>query len=755
MKYLLLICFVILSRLTLQAQNKKIDSVNNLIAKAATDTARINLLNAKATIYAENSLDSAINIASANSIKAKQLHYLKGEADANRIKGTALTQKGSFALAKQNLTMAEQLYQQTADSDGLNKVYRGYGMYYGRQSKYDSSIIFFRKNVEYDERNDRKKDLTSAYQNIAVSLTMSSQYQQALLYQGKALKLAESLNDVSTLAYINLNMGIGYSNVSDYPKSEELYLKAIKYARQANIKNVELYAYANLASTCSQLNRYGDMYDYAMKAAALGKQLGDYDIIASSLSRAGSALTSQKRYGEAEKLNLKAIAIADTAGSPLSIYQTYSDMGYLRREQQRYPEAVQFYEKGFAALKDADIYDSQIGDSYNGLSAAYEQTGAYQKALNAYKTSVKIIDSIRSRENIRKATEMSMTYDFDKKQQTEKAEQDKKNATADARQLALMIGLGCTLLLIIGAAVAYRNKQRANHLLQTQKAALEQTLAELKVTQAQLIQSEKMASLGELTAGIAHEIQNPLNFVNNFSEVSIELADELYDEIRTIESLFKDRANIHSIIADLIQNQQKISHHGKRADAIVKGMLQHSRISTGQKEPADINTLADEYLRLSYHGLRAKDKSFNASIKTNFDDQIGAVNIIPQDIGRVFLNLFTNAFYAVTQKKKALLSAGKEDAYEPLVTVTTKKLHAPSRAVEIMISDNGSGIPQQVIDKIFQPFFTTKPTGQGTGLGLSLSYDIIKAHGGTIKAETNHDGKPENEGARFIITLPV
>jgi ligand-binding sensor domain-containing protein/signal transduction histidine kinase len=270
-----------------------------------------------------------------------------------------------------------------------------------------------------------------------------------------------------------------------------------------------------------------------------------------------------------------------------------------------------------------------------------------------------------------------------------------------------------------------------------QAKEIEKAYHELKTTQAQLIQSEKMASLGELTAGIAHEIQNPLNFVNNFSEVNKELIDETSQAVKT-----GNQDEAIELLLTLRENEEKISHHGKRADAIVKGMLQHSRESKGQKESTDINALADEYLRLAYHGLRSKDNSFNATMKTDFDHSIGTINVIPQEIGRVLLNLYNNAFYAVSEKKK---SAGS--GYEPTVSVSTKKV---DNKITISVKDNGNGIPQKVIDKIFQPFFTTKPTGQGTGLGLSLSYDIVKAHGGEIKVETK-----EGAGTEFTISLPI
>ncbi|MBL7738888.1 MAG: hypothetical protein JNK14_06680 [Chitinophagaceae bacterium] len=290
-----------------------------------------------------------------------------------------------------------------------------------------------------------------------------------------------------------------------------------------------------------------------------------------------------------------------------------------------------------------------------------------------------------------------------------------------------------------------RERERAQQKELAQAKEIEKAYNELKTTQQQLIQSEKMASLGELTAGIAHEIQNPLNFVNNFSEVNKELTVELEEEIEK-----GNYADAKAIAKDIRDNEEKIIHHGKRADAIVKSMLQHSRSSSGKKEPTDINALCDEYLRLAYHGLRAKDKSFNAAMKTDFDKSIGTINIIPQDIGRVILNLITNAFYVVDEKKNLRhfdrLSA-QGDSYEPTVSVTTKKMNGK---VEIKVVDNGNGIPQKVLDKIFQPFFTTKPTGQGTGLGLSLSYDIVKAHGGELRVKTK-----EGEGSEFIIQLNI
>ncbi|GAA4429208.1 hypothetical protein GCM10023188_14290 [Pontibacter saemangeumensis] len=308
------------------------------------------------------------------------------------------------------------------------------------------------------------------------------------------------------------------------------------------------------------------------------------------------------------------------------------------------------------------------------------------------------------------------------------------NSKKQQRELQIITDRKAELEVLVAARTAE---------LTQQKDALQETLKELKVIQAQLIQQEKLASLGELTAGIAHEIQNPLNFVNNFSEVSSELLDEL--QAGPLQHLPEaDKESASEIMQHLTHNLEKIHHHGKRADSIVKGMLQHTRASTGQKEPTDINALADEYLRLSYHGLRAKDKSFQAKIETHFESDLPALEVVPQDIGRVLLNLFNNAFYAVQQKK----AATNQEGYQPLVRVSTSHKKG---ILEVRVRDNGGGIPESVRSKIFQPFFTTKPAGQGIGLGLSLSYEIItKGHKGEIRVESE-----EGEYTEFVIRLPL
>ncbi len=368
------------------------------------------------------------------------------------------------------------------------------------------------------------------------------------------------------------------------------------------------------------------------------------------------------------------------------------------------------------------------GTAYEVLYRSYELRQQPDSALKYANLSLTTKDSINKKRMASLAEFQSLS--LREQQRLQVLEKEKEAYQNKIRTYLLLAGIGVLLLLAI---IFYRNNRQKHKA----KIKIEQAYDNLKATQQQLIQSEKMASLGELTAGIAHEIQNPLNFVTNFSEVNTELIDEMQQELKT--------GNNNEAIAisnNIKENQEKINHHGKRADTIVKGMLQHSRSNSGVKEPTEINALADEYLRLAYHGLRARDKSFNATMKIDFEESIGNINIIPQDIGRVVLNLINNAFYAVDEKKKQI-----GDGYEPTVSVSTKKAGAK---VEIKVKDNGNGIPQKVLDKIFHPFFTTKPTGQGTGLGLSLSYDIVKTHGGELKVKTQ-----EGEGSEFVIQLPV
>ncbi|HEY5408961.1 MAG TPA: ATP-binding protein [Ginsengibacter sp.] len=467
---------------------------------------------------------------------------------------------------------------------------------------------------------------------------------------------------------------------------------------------------------------------YGLKALEYARKT-DRELIGTAYGTLGESYLVKKNFDSVIIVSKAAIPLSTDMSTTVGLYANLAQ-AYLGQKQY---DSTFYYARLTINKSRLNQFNDYLQLGYEVLYQYYEQEEKTDSAFKYHKMSVQTKQNLYTdkKENEIKAIKLR------EETRLQKLEKDKTAYQNKVRLYGLLIGL---LAIGLIAFILFRNnrqKQKANNLLAKQKDTLENTLSELRSTQQQLIQSEKMASLGELTAGIAHEIQNPLNFVNNFSEVNKELVDELQSELKA--------GNTEEAIAisnDIKDNEEKINHHGKRADAIVKGMLQHSRSSTGVKEPTDINALADEYLRLSYHGLRAKDKEFNAVMKTDFDNNIEKINIVPQDIGRVLLNLFNNAFYAVNEKEK--LSA---NSYQPAVSVTTKKSES---SVLITVSDNGNGIPKNIVDKIFQPFFTTKPTGQGTGLGLSLSYDIVKAHGGEINVETKDGG-----GSEFILALPV
>jgi two-component system NtrC family sensor kinase len=710
---------------------KVTDSLDRLIAKAKTDTARINLLNEKTSDLIEINLDSAAVNGRKTLAAAIARHYPAGQAAALRQMATIYCFKGDYGAAEGSLRASRAIAVKLGDLAGLAKIYSGYGMLYGMQSKYDSSIIALKKAVGFATAVHDEVALGRAYQNMAISYQMQSNYTQSLVYFQKALRNAEIRHDVNSQSYIVLNMGLTYDNMEDDSRAEQALKKALKLARIAGIKNVETYAYSNLAALYDREAKYALAYSFAMKAVALGKATGDLGITAASLSKAIISLDNLKRLPEALRLGMQSLALADSSHQPYNIFQVYTSVGKVLKDQHQYARALPYLEKAFSVMKAADLTDEGAGTSYADLSECYAQTGKYQLALTAYKRSAQIADSIHSSKNIRKATEQTMNYEFDIKQQAAQVEKQQQAAANKVKVIIFIAVLAVFLGIAIVLVIAYRNKQRAN-------ALLEKTLDELRTTQQQLIQSEKMASLGELTAGIAHEIQNPLNFVNNFAEVSVELLGELREEAAAGHT-----ADVIAIAGDLGQNLEKINHHGKRADAIVKSMLQHSRTSSDVKGPADINKLTDEYLRLAYHGMRAKDKSFHAELITDLAVQLPVINVAAQDIGRALLNLFNNAFYTVKEKQ---MNAGED--YKPTISVSTK---LAGKTISIRIADNGMGVPGAIKDKIFQPFFTTKPTGDATGLGLSLTYDIVvKGHGGKIELDSTI-----GEGSVFTISLPV
>jgi len=588
----------------------------------------------------------------------------------------------------------------------------------------DSGVVYAQQALDLANELNFEKGVLYAEGNLSLSLEITGNYPLALDYGFKALSLAKKIKP-SLVSWTLSLVAYCYYYMGDYNTFLRYTLEGLQ-----GVQDWELpYGWRDLALVYHNLNEPDSALLYAKKAFERFKDSTMEGNVSNAL---GDAYAGKAIYDSALFLyrNGTSVSLKNHMGTDL--IDNYNGIAGVYKATNNFDSAA-WYSKKVLAEKIEKHYPLGLLKAANMLADIYESQNKPDSSLKYLRIALDIKDSLFSREKTMAIQNLAFK-EQEKQKEIEASELKYQNRL---RTYSLLGGL-IALLVIAGILLRNnRNKQKTNALLQRQKEKVESTLAELKSTQSQLIQSEKMASLGELTAGIAHEIQNPLNFVNNFSEVNKELLVEVNDEL--------DKGNISeakTITKDVIENEEKILHHGKRADAIVKGMLQHSRASSGQKELTDINALADEYLRLSYYGLRAKDKSFNAKFETDFDETIEKVNVVPQDIGRVILNLINNAFYAVNEKKQQL-----NGTYEPAVSLSTKKLNGK---IEVMVKDNGNGIPQRVLDKIFQPFFTTKPTGQGTGLGLSLSYDIVKAHGGEIKV-----GTKEGEGTAFIIQLPV
>ena len=589
----------------------------------------------------------------------------------------------------QGITLAKTLKWDVGHINGLFKLDR----LLSYEIKYDSAAATTLYALDIAERIQNKNLIASAHSLLSGDYRLLGNFDRAENHAVKFLDAANDLKDSSIILTAMVNLVDVYIGEDKTDLAKPIMNKALQFSTTQRNNRAQaklLYSYANIQT---EDKNYASALEYRMQSLPLWKTIGDYGWIAYTLSTISITYSALKNKDSAAHYAYAALEMA--------------------KQQKLKKELVDSYEALF-------IYHNTFGDYKKALEYRLIYDSLFNKTIEG--------NLSQNSERIKNKLEQ------EKKDLLAQREQGIKDAAA-GKSRNLLYGIIGGFILLAGF-LFWNNRQK-----QKAKLKIEEAYTQLKSTQAQLVQSEKMASLGELTAGIAHEIQNPLNFVNNFSEVSNELIDEMKEELS--KGNYDDAKEIAD---DVKQNLEKITHHGKRAGDIVKGMLQHSRTGSATKEPTDINKLADEYLRLAYHGLRAKDKSFNATLKTDFDETIGNINIIPQDIGRVILNLITNAFYAVNEKKK------QQPDFEPVVTITTKRLGTPSGdggKVEIKVTDNGAGIPQKILDKIFQPFFTTKPTGQGTGLGLSMSYDIVKAHGGEIKAETK-----DGEETDFFITLP-
>jgi two-component system NtrC family sensor kinase len=663
------------------AQQPLIDSLEHEITITQNDTIKLILFGQISNAYTETNTDSAYHYAERMLSLAKNFDLQLEEVHALAEMGYALLNMGNYPRSLQTLLSALAI---------------------ANDPKSEQNILQD-KFLPIDEFTDRAATpgmqrlhrLSKTHQYIGILYGNANNYEKALSHNLLSRQLAEQSGNPHMLCINNLTLGRIYLSLKKPDSALVTEQKAYDLSMQIGYKRYLGSILLNIGRIYSFQGRKNLASEYFRKAITASEDQGYFrGVVSGNLLLADYYKQSGKTDSSLHYIK-DALPVAHYLNSPDLLLRSYTAL-------------ADYY-------KTADNNDSAV---------------KYQSLI------IKINDSLFNS----KQAQQFQNIDFDEQQRQQQIEAAKSAYRNKLRTDVLIAGLIIFLFIAIILLRNNRHRKKANALLSRQKKELQSALATLKETQKQLIQSEKMASLGELTAGIAHEIQNPLNFVNNFSEVNSELIAEMKQEITK-----GNLDNIKAIANDIDENEQKIVFHGKRADAIVKGMLQHSRSGSGQKELININTLTDECLRLSYHGMRAKDKSFNVEMKTDFDKNIDAINIVPQDIGRVLLNLFTNAFYAVAEKKNASAgSAGQQ--YEPIISVSTKKLNGK---VEIRVRDNGNGIPQEVIDKIFQPFFTTKPTGQGTGLGLSLSYDIIKAHGGELKVETK-----EGEGAEFIIHLP-
>jgi two-component system, NtrC family, sensor kinase len=668
--------FLLLLSTIVRSQNRKdiLDSLHHVLSDSKSDTTVMFISNDLATYYVESNRDSGEYYIDRAIQLAKKLKQPLWEAEFNLVKSYYLVKKGNLI---ESFRLANEILPIAEDERNETGAF----LKKGSQSKQEITRF-------------RKQTASRALQNLGYIYGFDDKSQESGKYYRKALQYAQQEKFADGIARASSAIG------SAYLKNEKLD-SALVYIRMAK-------HYAEIANWRIYIGIY--------------------------LADIGEIFFKKQQYDSAKLYFLLAENESKIQGNLAALSWAYNKKATLF-ERNGVADSMLFYAKAAFHVAQELKSPRAINISAEQLSSAWQQLGIEDSALKYLSISKRLGDSLYT-------TEIKNISQFQSLGFVEQLRLEKESQLAVAYKnkvitIALLSGLFLLSLLTFFFFRRNRLKQKINQVLQEQKDKVESTLQELKSTQSQLIQSEKMASLGELTAGIAHEIQNPLNFVNNFSEVNKELLAEMKDELA-----MGNYTDAEAIALDVMENEEKINHHGKRADAIVKGMLQHSQSGSGIKEPTDINALADEYLRLAYHGFKGKDKSFIADLKIDFDEQVGNINIIPQDIGRVLLNLINNAFYTVNEKQKEAHSG-----YEPTVWLQTKR---SGDKVEISIRDNGNGIPEKIKDKIFQPFFTTKPTGQGTGLGLSLSYDSIKAHQGKIDI-INTPG----EGAEFIISLPL
>jgi two-component system NtrC family sensor kinase len=597
----------------------------------------------------------------------------------------------------------------------------------------EKGLIYGEQGLALAEKLEFKYGTARAYEAKVYCLWAMGNYSKSLQLALETLRQYEDLEDPEGIAWMYLTIGIIYNNFGDLNNA---LVNVQKGKRMYDSLQLSMrIPFTVIGATYEALNQSDSALFYIREALILdSKETTGWGWLHYLM---GNIQAKKRNYDSALASYRQALPLAISANIRKDVVDINNGLARVFKELGRVDSSI-FYAKEVFQKWNSTSYKKGVLDAVNILAEGYKSTNQRDSLIKYLELSVVLNKTLFNQEKEREIQQLAFS------EQRRRQEQADRLRRLQNRLWIYGLVVASVILWLV-AFFLYRNnryRQKAFLILQkqqketdVQKEKAEHALKDLKAAQSQLIQSEKMASLGELTAGIAHEIENPLNFVNNFSEVSNELMDELKTELATGNG---EQAVV--LANDIKENLEKINHHGKRADAIVKSMLQHSRASSGKKEPTDINALCDEYLRLAYHGLRAKDALFKAKFKTDFEPSLPEINVVPQDIGRVLLNLINNAFYAVCEKAKV-----ENGQYEPLVMVSTKKRNDK---LEIIIKDNADGIPESIREKIFQPFFTTKPAGQGTGLGLSLAYDIItKGHGGSITVETS------KLGTQFIIQL--
>ncbi|HKI43848.1 MAG TPA: ATP-binding protein [Balneolales bacterium] len=655
-----------------------------------------------------------------------------------------------LAQDSQYLDSLNYVLQHTANDTIKMDTYRKMGFYL-QNGKLDSALYCHQQQLAFAKKLNLKLYEADAHEQIAYVLLQQMDLSKALENYNQALKIASEPNSaengwgyanfsfskspadarLSIIGMVHFELSMLYDASRMFDEEKLQLHEALKIGEKLHNPKILSLTTRNIGMLFAKNNQPDSALYYYQKTLIQYKN-SPYQVGLGDLYRKiGRVYVAKQQYDSAKVNFRKSINAYARNNVLLGLSSGYLELGkvFLATDQR---DCALHYSLKVIASAESFRDKTDEANGYTQLSTIYESLNKSALALHALKKGKSLQDSLNNA-YVNKLIQVQNTG-FQERLRLKKIADDQAAFQNKLKMTGLIVVLA---IIFIIALLLYRNNRQKKKM----NKVLKQTLSDLKGTQAQLIQAEKMASLGELTAGIAHEIQNPLNFVNNFSEVSTELLEEMREEIEN--GNFEE---VKVISSDLNQNLEKILTHGRRADGIVKGMLQHSRGSSGEKEPTDINALADEYLRLSYHGLRARDKSFTADFKLEADSNLPKVNVVPQDIGRVLLNLINNAFYAVSEKAKQ-----NGNGYKPSVIVGTHAIKSPSgdSRVKIRVKDNGNGIPDEVKKKIFQPFFTTKPTGQGTGLGLSMSYDIVKAHGGTITMETE-----EGEGTEFSISLP-